>query len=490
LITLLNLAPAAWAEVIWTTFLQLNDVYEITPVEGGQRGGLARVATLRRQLRDENPNTYTVLAGDLLSPSALGTARVDGERLAGAQMVASLNSLGLDYATFGNHEFDLAAAQLQARLTESQFQWVSSNVLQANGDPFPQVPPSTILTIPGTAGGAVRIGLVSATLASNPVDYVQYRDPIEALQEQVDILKDKVDIIVALTHLSLAQDQQIAEAIPEIDLIMGGHEHENIQQWRFGLSAPITTCPDQPTPIFKADANARTVYIHDLRYDTETGCLQLTSRLQPITTALPEDPTTAATVQTWLERGFAGFRASGFEPTQTVAILTDSLDGLEASVRNQPTNLTDLIAAAMLQAAPTTELAIFNSGSIRIDDRLPPGILTQYDVIRILPFGGNVLTVEMPGSLLARILIQGELNRGSGGYLQTAHVSWDAAASQWRVQGQPIVANRRYRVAINDFLLSGREIGLDYLTRETPEVTVLAEGEDIRLALIRYLQEP
>ncbi len=75
-------------------------------------GGLARVATLRANLRAENPNTFTVLAGDLLNPSALSTAMVDGQRLAGRQMVDVMNILGLDYATFGNHEFDLSQENL------------------------------------------------------------------------------------------------------------------------------------------------------------------------------------------------------------------------------------------------------------------------------------------------------------------------------------------------------------------------------------------
>src|SRR5262249_54898194 len=61
--------PATQAHTVAATMLQLNDVYEMFPVDG--RGGLARVAALRRQLEAENPNTLTVLAGDLVSPSAL-----------------------------------------------------------------------------------------------------------------------------------------------------------------------------------------------------------------------------------------------------------------------------------------------------------------------------------------------------------------------------------------------------------------------------------
>ncbi|MCR4290832.1 MAG: metallophosphoesterase [Candidatus Scalindua sp.] len=87
--------------------LHLNDVYEIDLVSGGTQGGLARVATLKKQLLNKNQNTYAIMAGDLFSPSALGTAPYKGGRLDGRQMVATMNKLGLGYITFGNHEFDL-----------------------------------------------------------------------------------------------------------------------------------------------------------------------------------------------------------------------------------------------------------------------------------------------------------------------------------------------------------------------------------------------
>ena len=57
------------------TFLQMNDVYELIPLGGGNKGGLARVATIRRLLLEENSNTITVLSGDVVSPSALGTRK-------------------------------------------------------------------------------------------------------------------------------------------------------------------------------------------------------------------------------------------------------------------------------------------------------------------------------------------------------------------------------------------------------------------------------
>src|SRR5262245_31708219 len=105
----LLLLPAAslHAEPVPITILHLNDVYEITRPSRTDLGGLTRVASLLKDLRSRNPNTVSVLAGDFFSPSALGTAVVDGRLLDGRQMVAVLNALRLDIATFGNHEFDI-----------------------------------------------------------------------------------------------------------------------------------------------------------------------------------------------------------------------------------------------------------------------------------------------------------------------------------------------------------------------------------------------
>lgn len=464
--------------VVSLTFLQMNDVYELTPVSGGAEGGLARLATLRSRLVRENPNTYTVLAGDLLNPSALSTATVDGQRLAGRQMVDAMNVLGLDYATFGNHEFDLSREQLAQRLDESKFTWFSSNVVPADNQPFAKVPPNVVLTARNPTGQEVRVGLFGLTVASNPAPYVTYRDPVEVAKEQVAALRGKVDLIVAVTHLNLDGDIRLAQQVPEIDLVLGGHEHENAQ---------VERGPDF-TPVFKADANARSVYVHELRYDTTTKRLERTSTLRRVTAELADDPAMARTVDRWVTRAFDGFRAQGFEPTKKVATTTEALDGREASVRNSPTRLTDLTAAGMLHAAPGTEVAIFNSGSIRIDDVLPAGDVTEYDIIRTLPFGGAVVSAQMSGALLQRALEQGSANAGTGGYLQVANVARGPGGGAWLVGGSPLDAARTYQVAIIDFLLTGREIKLDFLTRDNPEVKVVGEHGDIRKALIAELQ--
>jgi 5'-nucleotidase/UDP-sugar diphosphatase len=463
------------ASTVEVNILQINDVYEIGPVEGGKRGGLARVATIRKRLLAENPNTFTVLAGDFLSPSALGTAKVDGQALAGQQMVAVLNALGLDLATFGNHEFDLKKNQLLARLQESSFAWTSANVTQPNGEAFPGVSSHAILIGKG-AGGEVRIGVVGVTLDSNPQDFVSYADPIDSFRKKVEVLRGQTDVLVGLTHLAFEEDQALAEAIPEVDLILGGHEHENVRAFR----------GSDFTPILKADANVRTVYVHRLTWDTARKSLAVDSRLVIVTDEIPEDPEVAKVVSDWENKGFAGFRQQGFEPTDQVAVTTVALDGREASVRNKATELTDLLARAFQAEAQGSELALYNGGSIRIDDVLPAGPVTQFDVIRVLPFGGKVLTADIKGSLLARALDQGLTNRGKGGFLQTSNVSQNESGGGWTVGGQPLDPDRTYRIAINDYLATGKEQGLDFL--KPPDLAIVKENRDQRMAVIDQLR--
>ena len=119
---------------IEVVFLQINDVYEIGALEGGKVGGMARVATLRKQLLNENANTLTVLAGDFLNPSLIGTMKYEGESIKGKQMVEAMNKTGVDLVTFGNHEFDLKEPDLQKRINESEFEWLGTNVLQNRGN--------------------------------------------------------------------------------------------------------------------------------------------------------------------------------------------------------------------------------------------------------------------------------------------------------------------------------------------------------------------
>jgi 5'-nucleotidase len=468
-------APATGDQKVSFILLQVNDVYEITPVSG--EGGLARLATLKKQLMAENPNTYMILAGDLFSPSALGTAKVNGVRLSGKQMVDSFNHVGLDFATLGNHEFDLKGEEVNQRLQESKTKWIVSNATDSQGKLFPNTVTNHILTVTDRDQEIAKVGLFGVLLNSNPKDYVKYSDAFTTATQQVAELDPQVDMVVAITHLTVNQDRQLASQQPKVDLILGGHEHENMAV-EVGAGFP---------KIYKADANARSAYIHRVTYHLDTKKIDIESTLKRLTADIPDDPQVAQVVSNWVKIAYDGFRKDGFEPEMVVAEVPIALDGLEGSVRNRPTELAKLLAETMRLVLPNTELAFFNGGSIRIDDVLPPGKLTQYDVIRILPFGGLTVGVEIKGSLLKQVLDAGRANVGSGGYLQTAGVAF--VDNNWLINDQPLDVNRVYRAAVNDFLLTGKEGGLGFLTRTHPDLKVLIDGPDLRQAFIAEMKK-
>jgi 2',3'-cyclic-nucleotide 2'-phosphodiesterase (5'-nucleotidase family) len=474
-------------------FLQMNDVYEITPVEGGKYGGLARVSQLRNELTAQNPNTFTVLAGDFISPSALGTAEWDGSRINGAQMVDALNNAGLDFVTFGNHEFDYKYEVLQSRMDESKFEWISSNAYHnQNGlyQPFGKtdhpLPQYVILKIPYENNKTLRVGLIGLTIDANKQLYVYYENQIEAAKRVYSNIKDSIDYLIALTHLSIEQDKELASAFPEIKFIMGGHEHNNMY------------VKQGETIIAKADANAKTVYIHHLVYDTQTKELKINSDLKTIDSSIKDDPKTWLVTDKWVQRAYSGFRSKGFEPDEVVTTLNDSLDGLEYDIRFKQTNLGAVICDAMLlEAGVNSEVAIFNSGSVRLDDVLK-GKVTQYDIIRTLPFGGKVIETEMQGDLLLKILNAGQLNKGSGGYLQHYGINYDSISNSWGMGMHDLSPKETYKVAISDYLLTGMEKNMDFLTRKNSGILKISEPQaddksdlrnDIRLAVIKYLKE-
>ena len=166
---------AADAALVRLTLLQISDHYVLGPVDGGRRGGMARLATLVRELKRENPNTVFVLAGDTISPS------VESTFLQGAQMIAALDAIGLDLATFGNHEFDFGPSVLAERMKESKFRWLSANVVDRRSSlPFGGASTDVLLTLEGARVGFFGLTTAETAQTSRPGSDVVFNPPIAA----------------------------------------------------------------------------------------------------------------------------------------------------------------------------------------------------------------------------------------------------------------------------------------------------------------------
>ncbi len=485
-------APAATCgEAFSFVVVHMNDVYEIAPLDGGRVGGMARVAALVRHVEAYNPNTLVVLSGDFLSPSLISSLREDGAPIAGVQMLEAMEAVGVDYVAFGNHEFDLPEDVLLRRLEASRFTYLAANVRHRRADgttaPFRQgaqrtpVPDHAVHTFHPSGCEPVRVGLIGLTLPFNRRGYVAYEDVYERGLAAYEAARAGSDVVLAVTHLTIGMDSTLARRIPGLPLILGGHEHED------------TLAVVGDTRIAKADANARTVYLHWITYHRATGAVDVWSQLIPVTDDLPEDPAAAAVVRGWEVKARSILRAEGYDADAVVARLKTPLDGREAVLRRRPTNLGRLVACAFAAADPTAQLALLNSGSIRLDDVLS-GQITQRDVLRTLPFGGGLVHGSIRGDTLRQILDVGwHTNVGSGGYLQTTP-GLTRHAGAYLLDGSPLEDTRRYEVVLPAFLASGREANLGFMkasARYRPLELTGVDGtpkNDVRDVLIRFLQ--
>ncbi len=436
------------------TFLQLNDVYEIAALEGGKVGGMARVETVYKQLLKENPNTYILMAGDFLNPSLLGTLKYQGESIRGKQMIEVMNALPVKLATFGNHEFDLNFPDLQKRLNESTFDWVSANTKHLVNDSinlFYKLQNNKILPLSETyvleakqQNQTFKIGLLSLTIDDNKKDYVNYEDKFVSAKRVYQKLKSESDIVLGFTHLKKITDRELLQQFPEIPLIMGGHEHTNM------------LLTEGNSHIAKADANAKSVYVHRLQFDSKTKITSINSTLVYLDSTIIQDAEILKIVNKWQAIQDAQLKGVIKDPEAIVYHTQIPLDGKDTPIRSIQTNLGQIIAQSMSAASKNpADCAFVNGGSIRIDDELV-GNITGIDIFRVLPFGGGVLEVDLRGMLLKEVLDYGEKAAGTGAYLQRFNAIFEQGS--WQIKGKPIDENKVYHIAISDYLIKGFDI--------------------------------
>lgn len=428
-------SPRARAPV---TFLQINDVYTTVPID--DVGGLARVATLKQQLATAGRTPVLVLAGDFLSPSVASSV------FKGEQMIAALNAAGVDIATLGNHEFDFGDELLVERMREAKWQWLVANVVDTTtGKPIGGAAPYIVRTYGPLKVGFLGLCLSTSEITADKLKHTRVIDPLDAAAEYLPILKrEGADVIVAVTHLAFATDRALVERFPEIDLIIGGHEHY------------VVTAAENRTLISKAGSDARVVARIDVN-KLPHGTVERFYELIPITSDIPDEPRTAEVVAEFERR-------LGTELDTVVGTSQAPLDGNSRRLRTSETNLGDLVADAMRSDAGT-EAAMMNAGSIRGDRVYPAGPLTRRTLLTMHPFGNVITKLEVPGRVILSALNNGvsKLPASAGQFPQvsglTMTVDRNAPAGDRvrdvRVGGQPLQPDRTYTLAIPDYLLNG-----------------------------------
>jgi 5'-nucleotidase len=439
LLSQLSLAQQNADCTVRVTLLQVNDVYQFVPVELGTRGGLARVLTLKKEIEKQSPNTLFLLSGDTISPS------VESITYKGAQMIDAWNLAGLDYSTLGNHEFDFGPDVLRQRMKESKFKWIVANVIdKKTGKPFGDAPAYVIREFAGVKVGIFGLTLEETKTTSRPGPDVEFLNPCETARKMVkEIHAQGVKTVIALTHLSMSEDKEVARC-SGVDVIIGGHEHTLLESAAGGA------------PIFKMTADARELGQIDLNISKSTGAVEsIDWKVIPVTDKIEDDPEFIA-----INRKYGGLLK---ELSQVVGRTLVELDARSAVGRTQETNVGNFIADAF-RLATGADVGLMNGGSIRADAIISRGPLTKRDVLSILPFKNRVIKLELTGAMLRAALEHGVArsaeDKEPGRFPQVSGVRFTfdarrpagARIVELTINGKPWDEKKKYSLATSDYV--------------------------------------
>jgi 2',3'-cyclic-nucleotide 2'-phosphodiesterase (5'-nucleotidase family) len=326
--------------------------------------------------------------------------------------------------------------------------------------------------------GPLKVGFIGLCLKT-PLNNanqagIRFTDPLLAAARYIPILKRRgANVIVAITHLGFDEDRALVRRFPEIDLVVGGHEHY-----------PITASENHAL-VSKAGSEAKWAARIDINR-TSTGTIERFYELIPVTSAIADDPQTAQVVASYEAR-------LGNELDQVVGTSTVGLDATGLREISE-SNLGNLVADA-LRADVGADIGLTNAGAIRGDRLYPAGPLTRRTLIAMHPFGNVNCEIAITGRVLLAALNNGvsKLPMGAGQFPQVSGVSLKVnprappgnRVTGVMVNGQPLDPDKTYTLALPDYVLKG---GDNYTMFANARVLVGPEsGNLIVAALEKYI---
>jgi len=436
------------ADIIPVQILTINDFHG-TLAENAKNPGAAKLAQYIKDKKKENPSgTLIVSAGDMFQGSP------DSNLLYGKTVVEMMNAIGFDAMTIGNHEFDWGVAILKQRIAQSNFPYISANITdKSTGTLADFVKPYAIFERNGLK--IAIIGLTTPETAykasGKVVSAYQFEYPATIVNALVPKLKQQgVDIILVLSHLGSMMDQTTGKITGEaadlamntdgIDAIISGHSHQIVS----GMVNHV--------PIVQASYWGRAVGTIDISYNKSTKKIVSSSAstaILPIQklTADPQVKTILDQVQT---------ETASIKNTilgRTIHELGHNRDVQEVSLLGQWT--TDI-----MRSSTDADIAFQNAGGIRTN--IAAGNITLGNLYEVFPFDNTLVTMEMTGAQIIKVLEHG-IQNNTIGMVQFSGIK--VVYDQDQIDNQrihvtllddtPLDLTRTYKVVTNDFMAAG-----------------------------------
>jgi 5'-nucleotidase len=444
--------------------------HQFEPVKVGKQmlGGISRLKTLVDKLRAESAELaepFLLLDGGDFSQGTEFYTEYKGQALP-----PLYNALGYNVVAVGNHEFDLGSLVLADISEKVEFPLVSANTCIESSLPLAsQVKPWAILNANGVLVGVFGLTPTDTPILSLPGQGVTFNDPITAAKEVVAELKALgVKIIIALSHLGLRANRELAQQVESIALIVNAHDHLKLGDIPGATHPyPIVERSSEGRPVVIVSAWEKGKYLGDIRLgvDVEGTVAFWEGSLHAIDSSIEPDPE--------FEAKLTKLTTSMKERNQIVIGQTlVRLDGERACVRTRETNFSNLIADAMLEKSRLDggQIAFHHSGGIRLS--IPTGDITMGQVQNALPFAHGIVLLDLTGTQLKEVLENGvsDIENNSGRFLQVAGLrfAWNPKAPcgericMIQVQKnkgtyQTLEPDTSYRVSTIDFLFNGGE---------------------------------
>ena len=443
--------------------LHTNDLHghplEFSYNQAPGAGGLPAIATFVAQVRAKHKNVLLLDAGDL------NTGAHESNFFKAVPDIIGLNYIGYDAMALGNHEFDHPISILKKQERLANFPFLSANVKTKGGASL--VRPYTIKRFSNFTVGIFGLILKETETIGNPehVRTLVIEDEVKSAQKMVKALRGKVDILIALVHMGIWDDnargsRRLAASVKGIDLIIDGHTHTDlteplyvnktpiVQAWKWGLKVgqgimklgqgKVLSFEWKSVPINIKQKIRREEGAQDFMFLGEEYRQDefLLSALTPF----------AAQVESML--------------SEVVGVAGGPFDN--ENVRKQETALGNLIADAILWYTRhlNVDFAIQNGGGIR--SNLPEGPITKRHIYDILPFDNTVVVLKMKGSQIFQLFDHvAAVPIGRGGFPQVSEgvrftINYhNQRCENVTIGGKPVDPEKVYSIATNSYLAGG-----------------------------------
>ncbi|WP_053216154.1 cell wall-binding repeat-containing protein [Guptibacillus hwajinpoensis] len=384
-----------------------------------------RRLTAVEEIRAARANTILLDAGDVFS----GTLFFN--KYKGLADVQFMNMMKYDAMVPGNHEFDEGPKTFSEFVQQTKFPIVSSNI-DYSKDPYlaplyknemamtgddGTIYPAVILDVNGEEVGVFGLTIESTDELSSPGDTISFLNHQEQAEKMVKMFQDKgINKIVALTHLGKTVEVKLAETVKGIDVVVGGHSHTKLED------AVVVNEDKEPTLVVQANEYSK--YLGDLQvtFNADGVLTEWDEKLLDLSTSKDNEKIYEADPEA--QKLFEELKKPLEEiEKKVVGESTVYLDGKRGSVRSGETNLGNLITDGMLfkaQQFTDATIAITNGGGIR--ESIDKGPITLGEVLTTMPFGNNLVTIDLTGEEIIATLEHGVsgLETGQGRF---AHVS-------------------------------------------------------------------